>query len=184
MTNTSNLFGGLRDAKIYSKGIFLKPGCYEVRVNNAVYKETRKNFDAYILEFTIEKSNYEEAKTEAIRSLGSTPFSLQDFEKTLPNRVGTTASWFQSLQDEDIGFGALKLFAANILDQNVDDADFLDSVETFLTSTVKDRGAILDGSLIPIEAVMIMTKKNTPFTLHKFGKILEQGPNLVEALGG
>jgi hypothetical protein len=166
------LFTGLRDAKTFDRGTFLKEGRYEVRVKKALFKKTRAKGDAFILEFVIEKSDYEHAKKKAIEALGSASYSLADLEKLLPNQVGSTASWYQSLQDIDIGFGALKSFAAAILGQKPEDPDFIDAVEGFMDSVVNE-GAI-NGMLIPVEAVMIKTKKDTDFTLHKWGQIIDQ----------
>lgn len=95
--NTGNLFRGLREAKTFERGTFLKEGIYEVRVKRAIFKKTRAKGDAFILEVTVEKSAYEEAKRKAIAALGSTPYSLQELEKTLPNQPGTSASWYQGL---------------------------------------------------------------------------------------
>jgi hypothetical protein len=168
----SNLFAGLRDAKTFERGTFLKPGQYDVRVKRAIFKKTRAKGDAFILEFVIERSNYEEAKKKAIAAFGATPFSMQDLEKTLPNQTGSTASWFQSLQDIDIGFGALKSFAASILGQRPEDPEFIEAVEGFMNSVVNE--GVINGVLIPVEALAIKTKENKDFTLHKWGQIIEQ----------
>jgi hypothetical protein len=169
---TSNLFAGLRDAKTFDRGVWLKEGQYEVRVKRAIFKKTRAKGDAFILELTVEKSEYEDAKRKAIAALGTTPYSLAELEKTLPNRPGSSASWYQSLQDMDIGFGSLKLFAANILGQKPEDPDFIEAVEGFLDSVVNE-GAI-NGMLIPVEVVLTKTKADTDFSLHKWGQIIEE----------
>jgi hypothetical protein len=169
---TSSLFAGLRNAKTFDRGTFLKAGQYEVRVKRAIFKKTRAKGDAFILELTVEKSGYEDAKRKAIAALGTTPYSLAELEKTLPNQPGSSASWYQSLQDMDIGFGSLKSFAANILGQKPEDPEFVESVEGFLDSVVNE-GAI-NGMLIPVEVVLIKTKKDTDFGLHKWGQIVEE----------
>ena len=169
---TSNLFSGLRDAKTFDRGTFLKAGQYEVRVKRAIFKKTRTKGDAFILEFVVEKSEYENEKRKAIAAFGSNPFSLAELEKTLPNQMGSTASWYQSLQDLDIGMGALKSFAASILGQKADDPEFVDAVEGFMNSVVNE-GAI-NGMLIPVEVVTIKTKKDTDFSLHKWGLIIDE----------
>lgn len=174
MTTTNNLFAGLRDAKTFDRGTFLKEGMYEVRVKRAIFKKTRSKGDAFILEFAVEKSDYEQKKKAMIATLGSAQYSLQELEKLLPNQAGSTASWYQSLQDIDIGFGALKGFAASILAQKPEDPDFIEAVEGFLTAVVSD-GAI-DGALLPVEAVQVKTKKDTDFTLHKWGKMIDEEP--------
>jgi hypothetical protein len=173
-TQTSNLFAGLRDAKTAERGIWLKPGKYEIRVKRAVYKKTRAKGDAFILEFSIEKSDYEESKRKAIATFGATPFDMKELEKNLPNQPGTLASWYQSLKDIDIGFGALKSFAAGILDQKPEDPEFIEAVEGFMNDVVTE--GIINGFRIPVEVVPIKTKADTDFSLHRWGPILDQGP--------
>ena len=175
--NTSNLFAGLKSAKTFERGTFLKAGNYEVRVKRAIFKKTRTKGDAFILEVTVEKSAYEAEKKKAIAAFGSNPFSLQDLEKTLPNQPGTTASWYQSLQDLDIGFGALKSFAASILGQKPEEPEFIEAVEGFMNSVVNE--GVINGMLLPVEVVQVETKKSTPtapalFSLHKWGQIIEE----------
>ena len=172
MTTTSNLFAGLRNAKTFERGTFLKEGQYEVRIKRAIFKKTRAKGDAFILEFTVEKSNYDEAKRKAIAAFGAQPFDMAALEKTLPNAPGSTASWFQSLTDIDIGFGALKSFAASILGQKPEDPEFIEAVEGFMNSVVNE--GVINNMLIPVEAVTVKTKKDTDFTLHKWGQIIDQ----------
>lgn len=168
----NNLFAGLRDAKTFDRGTFLRAGQYVVKVKRAIYKKTRAKGDAFILEFSVEESNYESAKHSAVNALGGTQYSLTDLEKTLPNPTGTSGSWYQSMQDMDIGFGALKSFAANILGQKPEDPEFIDAVEGFMNSVVNE--GVINGMLIPVEVVMIKTKKDTDFSLHKWGRIIEE----------
>ena len=172
MSNTSNLFSGLKNAKVSERGVWLKEGQYQVRVKKAIYKKTRTKGDAYILEFMIVRSNYDAAKKKAIESMGTTPFDMQELEKLLPNQAGTTASWYQSMQDMDIGFGALKGFAAAILGQKPEDPEFIEAVEGFMNETVS--AGALDGVLIPVEVVPVKTKKDADFSLHKWGQIIEE----------
>lgn len=172
MSNTSNLFAGLRSAKTFERGTFLKAGNYEVRVKRAIFKKTRTKGDAFILEVTVEKSTYETDKKKAIAAFGQNPFNLQDLEKLLPNPEGTTASWYQSLQDLDIGFGALKSFAASILGQKPEDPEFVEAVEGFMNSVVNE--GVINGMLIPVEVVQVKTKKDTDFSLHKWGAIIDE----------
>jgi hypothetical protein len=143
------LFAGLKDAKTWDRGTFLKPGVYTLRVKKAIFKHTRKNIDAYILECKIESAKGPDASAQ-----------------------GTTASWFQSLGDPDIGYSSLKKFAADILGMDPKNPEFVEQVEGFLEATVND-GAI-NGMLLPCEVTIIKTKKNTDFSLHAWGKIIEE----------
>lgn len=173
---TNNLFAGLRDAKTFERGTWLKGSDsgfqYEVRVKRAIFKKTRAKGDAFILEFSIEKSDYENAKAKAIRAFGTTSFSMQELEKTLPNQAASSASWYQSMKDIDIGFGALKSFAASILGQKPDDPGFIEEVEGFMNAVVND--GLINGMLIPVEVVMVKTKSDGDFSLHKWGQIIEE----------
>jgi len=170
-----SLFAGLKTAKTFERGTFLRPGQYVVRVKRAIFKKTRAKGDAFILEFAIERSNYDAAKQAAVASGAYNA----EVEKTLPNQVGSTASWYQSLQDMDIGFGALKSFASEILGMKADDPEFIEQVEGFMDAVVND-GAI-NGMLIPVEAVMVKTKKDTDFTLHRWGQIIQDTAGQVQA---
>ena len=172
MSTTSNLFAGLKDAKTFERGTWMKAGQYEIRVKRAIFKKTRAKGDAFILEFAVEKSNYETKKKEAIAAFGTTPFSMQDLEKTLPNQAGTTASWYQSMKDIDIGFGALKSFAASILGDKPEDPEFIEAVEGFMNSVVNE--GVINGMLIPVEVVMVKTKSDGDFSLHKWGQIVDE----------
>src|SRR5271166_3874286 len=170
--NTNNLFAGLKSAKTFERGTFLKAGSYNVRVKRAIFKKTRTKGDAFILEFEIVTSTYEAEKKKAIAAFGSNPFNMQELEKLLPNPEGTTASWYQSLQDLDIGFGALKSFAASILGHKPEDPEFIEAVEGFMNSVVNE--GVINGMLIPVEAVMVKKKDGGDFTLHKWGQVIQE----------
>lgn len=179
MSNTSNLFAGLKNAKTYDRGVWLKPGTYEIRVKRAIYKKTRTKGDAFILEFTVEKSSYETEKQKALAALAGQSFSLAELDKILPNAAGTSASWYQSLQDMDIGFGSLKGFAANILGEKPEDPEFIEAVEGFLNAVVNE--GVINGCLVPVEVVMVKTKKGEDFSRHNWGKIIEQPQSAAAA---
>ena len=170
--DTNNLFAGLKGAKTFERGTFLKPGTYQVRVKRAVFKKTRAKGDAFILEFAVEKSTYEEAKKRAVSAFGDKPFDMAALEKTLPNQPGTSAAWYQSLQDLDIGFGALKSFAADILGVKPEDPAFVEEVEGFMNAVVND--GVINGMLLPVEVVQVKTKKDTDFSLHKWGLAIKE----------
>ena len=178
MTTTS-LFAGLKDAKTFERGTYLKAGQYEVRVKRALFKKTRANGDAFILEVTVEKSGYEDAKKKAIAAFGTQSFDMAALEKTLPNQPGSTATWYQSLKDIDIGFGALKAFAASILGQKPEDPEFIEAVEGFMNAVVNENA--INGMLLPVEVITVKTKKDTDFSLHKWGQIIDEQPAAAQA---
>jgi hypothetical protein len=168
----SNLFAGVRNAKTSERGAFCKPGKYTVKIKRCLNKHTRKGYDAFIVEFEIETSNYVNAKADAVRAMGDKPYDAKALEDLLPNPEGSTASWFQSLADTDIGFGALKGFAANLLGVKPEDPEFLDNVEGFLSEAVSDNA--LAGTVCPLEVITIKTKKGGDFSLYKFGEMFPQ----------
>jgi len=171
MSNVRSLFAGLRDAKVTERGVWLREGLYEVRVKRGFYKITRAKGDAFILEFTIEKSNYEDAKRKAVTALGNTPYDMMALEKMLPNQAGTSASWYQALKDKDVGFGALKGFCAAILGEKPEDPKFLEEVEGFMAAVCDD--GVINGMLIPVEVVQVKTRENKDFSRHNWGKIIQ-----------
>jgi hypothetical protein len=185
-----NLFAGLKTAKVSERGIYTNPGKYKVRVNKCIMKHVRKGYDAFICEFVIVESNYLEMRKLRTEGANLTPEQLEALEKTLPNKVGTTSSWFQSLADKDVGFGALKGFAAAITGSNPEDPSFIDDVENILSEAVNgtdDEVAAakaagrhpegsLKGCLLPLETYIIKTKKEEDFTIYKFGQIIDETP--------
>ena len=167
-----NIFSGVAAAKTSERGAFCNPGQYLVRVKRTLTKRTRKGYDAFILEFGIEKSNYAKLKEEAIKAYGDRPYDFDALDKRLPNKEGSSASWFQSLQDQDIGFGSLKGFASSILGVSPDNEEFLEQVEEFLSEAVNSQA--LDGVILPLEVILIQTKKGADFSLYKWGKMVEE----------
>jgi hypothetical protein len=168
----TNLFAGLKDAKTTNKNPFLRPGRYEVRVKSAIYKVTRNKGDAFILEFTIEKSNYDEQLAIVMKGLNGQPYKLEELNKTLPNKAGETASWYQSLRDQDIGWGSLKNFAACITGFDPESEEFKANVEQMLNAVVQENQ--LQGALLPVEVVTVKTQKDTDFSRHNWGLAIDE----------
>ena len=193
----SNMFAGLKNAKVTERGVFMKPGLYKVRVVKAIMKNVRKGgHNAFILEFKVEQSNYDQVREQMTKGLTLNVEQLEELERKLPNKVGTSASWFQSLQDLDVGFGALKSFAAAITGSKHDDPEFVEAVESILTEAVNGDAeeqkkaaregrppeGSLNGCLLPLETFIIKTKpkpnfpEGTDFTVYRFGKIIDETP--------
>jgi hypothetical protein len=176
MTNqisVKGLFSGLRNAQVGgAKKPYMHPGVYVVKVQKAVYKATRKKGDAFILEFEVVQSNYEAELATITRGLNGAPPNIAELDKTLPTKAGTNGSWYQSMADKDIGWGALKGFAAAIVGQeNPNDPAFMEGVETMLENIIANN--MLEGVLLPLECVMIKTQKDTDFTTYNWGKAIE-----------
>lgn len=165
-----NIFAGVSQAKTSERGAFCNPGLYKVKIKRVLLKHTRKNYDAFIVEFEILESNYTTAKADAVRSLGDRPFDAAGLEKTLPNKVGSTASWFQSLQDKDIGFGSIKGFAARVTGQQPESPEFCAEVEGLLEAACDPTDQAFAGWICPLEVIQIQTKKNTAFSLYQWGR--------------
>ena len=188
--NMGNLFAGLKTAKVSERGIYTNPGKYKVRVNKCIMKHVRKGYDAFICEFVVVESNYLEMRKLRTEGVNFTPEQLEALEKTLPNKPGTTSSWFQPLADKDIGFSALKGFAAAVTGSSPEDPTFVDEVENILSEAVngteeeiaeaKKTGrppeGSLNGCLLPLETFIVKTKKDADFTIYKFGQIIDETP--------
>jgi hypothetical protein len=169
------MFAGLRSAKVSDKGVWLREGKYLIRVKRGVYKQTRKKGDAFILEFQIEKSNYDEVKQKTLTAFAQAnqPVPMAELEKLLPNKAGTSASWYQSLKDMDVGFGSLKGFASSILGCPSEDPAFIEAVEGFMAQVCATPGAI-DGMLIPVEVITVQKGDGGDFSRHVWEKIVDE----------
>lgn len=149
-------FAGLAQAKTSERSAYLNPGLYKVQVKKCIWKTTRGKGDAFIMEFTVLESNFDPAV-----------HVLPNGQKVAgaPNETGTTAAWYQSCQDRDIGFGALKLFAANITNSDPEDPKFVAQVEGLMGSFL---AGALDGVTLNVEVTTILTKQKKDFSLHKW----------------
>jgi len=176
----TNLFPGLRDAKTVTKTPYLRPGKYEVQVRRASYFPVLAGGHGFVLEFNILKSNYEDKLTEALKALTGQPYKLEELNKTLPNKVDTIASWYVAIkpgvQGQQLGWGNLKQFAADITSTDVDSPDFLAEVEMFISQIVQ-LGA-LNGAVLPVETFYTKTKAGGDFTRHVWGSMIS-GPTGV-----
>jgi hypothetical protein len=167
-----SLFAGLREAKTFERGNYLREGQYLVKVKRCMYKVTRAKGDAFILEFEIVTSDYEDRKAKFLAAWPKEQsLDWGELEKALPNKVGTTASWYQGLQDRDIGWGSLKGFAASITGSDVNNPEFLEMVEDFLEACC--RSGAIDGKIIPVEVTVAPQKKDPSkdFSHHRWGPI-------------
>ena len=179
-----NLFGGLKDKKVSDRGTFLNEGVYTVRATKCVMMEKVRSTGApaFILEFDILKSSRPE---HISREANETAEEYEARLKRAPNAVGTKASWFQNLKDIDVGYSALKGFAANVLGESPDDREFIEGVEDFLNEVVKgerdedgnftaNAPSAIAGWVLPVEVKIIETKKGNDFSLYTWGKRVEE----------
>jgi hypothetical protein len=135
------VFGKINDATFSDGGVYLKQGVYRLEIVKCIYKKTRQQKDAFIVEFkTLESTNPE-----------------------LP--VGSAPSWMVTL-DKEPALGNIKQFLAEALSTDMDKI-----VEQVVEAVVAETGAKpnpLAGYKIRAAAVNIMTKANRPFTKVKF----------------
>jgi len=192
MSNTqapkTGLFTGkVKGAKVTDRGTYLNPGKYAVRVKGAQWKHCFGNYDAFILEFDIVTSS---RPTNIERQANETAADYDARCKRAPNPVGSTATWFQSCKNAEVGFGALKGFAARVTGSNPEDPEFIEAVEPFLDEVVNgsmgengertDKGK-LNGVLIPVEVIVIKTKpkpgfpEGGDFSKHNWESAIEEG---------
>lgn len=149
------IFKGLRDAKVFERGVFLSEGGYRLRVLKCLLKHTRKSGDAYIVEFEVVKSSNEK------------------------HPVGSKATWFQKMTDPDVAFGALKLFMYAMLgfeypkDKDLLVAEIDPKLEELMAETcveidgrkVREHGT-LDGKLIDVTVALKDTTAGKKFSNH------------------
>lgn len=147
----------LRHAKVFSRGSYLKPdGKYLLEIQKVYTISTRSKGSAFIVDFTVLESDHDEVKE------------------------GSTKNWFQSMQDEDIAFSAIKEFLLNLYDVDMSDEE---EVEEFEEKIVKIMAEAADetwekkpaedhpmnGMKICVETWEKITEKNKkPFTVHNW----------------
>ena len=172
----TNLFAGLRDAKVTTKGAYLRPGKYQVRVTGAVYIPVFTGGNAFIVNLTVEKSNYEDSLATALRALAGQQYNIRELDKTLPNKVGEAVSWYVGIKPTPVGiqqgWGNIKRFAAEICDEDPESEQFHNEVEMFVSAIVQT-GA-LNGALLPVDVVNVKKKDGGDFSAHNWGPMLEQ----------
>jgi len=92
-------WGKLKDAQVYGRGSYLKPGSYKLTLLKMFTIETQGKGPALIVDFHVEESTNDE----------------------IP--VGSKRNWYQGLQNESVAFSAIKelLLALFAIDQSDDD---------------------------------------------------------------
>lgn len=154
------MFSGIKKAQVSKKGVWLTPGgLYTLEIDNMLLKKTRSAGFAVIVEFRVlEVDGSEEA-----------------IEK---HPVGSRATWFQSLTDEDIGLSSCKDFMANLLGEDPEDAEFNEGLEELMeqaTDKVADgEEHMFHGMKIFCETSHTVTKKGGDFTIHTWKNIPEE----------
>ena len=139
---------GLKDAKMFERGAYLGVGKFQLEITKVLTKDTRKSGNGFIVEFTVVQTSD---------------------EKNHP--VGSKATWFQSLLDKDVAWGAIKEWAYAVMGfkNTKEDTDRakkeLDPVIEDLCDEAIDKGA-LNGKRVNVETHMKKTGKDKDFTVH------------------
>ncbi len=144
------LWSGLKDAQTFDRGTYLNPGNYTLKVVNCLTKQTQKSGEGFIVEFEILES--------------SDPVN---------HAVGTKASWFQSLKNVQVAFGAVKEFLAAVYGYQLGtapgkakfEAEMGPQIEAYAAAASDGRNN-LAGQIVKVQTQMVKTQKQTDFTRH------------------
>lgn len=148
MSLNVNPFAGMRDAKMYDKGVPLTPGTYALEVTKCLYKNTRKG-PAFIVEFNVLATTNDAEHPKASKR-----------------------SWFQKMTDLDVAHGSLKQFAAAIYgfdpgtQKDQIERELSPKVEKLMLDACDESLNIFKGKKVLVECVMTKTKDGGPFTRH------------------
>lgn len=154
-------FSGMRTAKVFEKGIPL-------------LRNQKEGFQAsFLLEITkCEVIKRARGKGEAFIAT----FKVLESTCTDPaagSPVGSTRTWFQSLQDADIAFGALLSFCAAVSgvdpsDKEKVDAEVRPECEDVMEAAADKKQQIFAGKRVRVDCVMIKTQEDKDFTRHNW----------------
>jgi hypothetical protein len=158
----SKRFGGVGDAKMTKRGVFLEPvagddgeystGEYEVEIQRCEYFKSRKNEEYFVCEYKVVASNNEK------------------------HPVGLTRTWMPKM-NEDMSEANLKGFVLACLGIDANDEPAIEKVkdeipdvlEAALDGPDKENTNALKGTRIHVSVQRIITKeKKQPFNAHTF----------------
>lgn len=142
-------WSGLKDAQTFDRGTYFKPGAFTLKVLNCLTKQTQKSGEGFIVEFEVMET--------------SDPVN---------HAVGSKGSWFQSLKNQQVAFGAVKEFLAAVYGYDLRgpgkalfEAQMVPQIEAYAAAASDGRNN-LAGRLVRLQTEQVMTLKNTPFTRH------------------
>lgn len=147
-TKAQSAFAGLQSAQVFEKGVFLETGVYSLQIDKVILKDTRKSGSALIAEAIILESN----------------------NPKYP--VGSKASWFQSLRDKDVAFGAIKQFIYSVLgkelprDKEEITTKIDPNIEALIVRAVEEN--CLRGAKVRVQVTNKKTQKGLDFSAHLF----------------
>ncbi len=143
------LWSGLKDAQTFDRGTYLKPGAYTLKIVNCLTKQTQKSGEGFIVEFEV-------------------------LESSCPDHpVGSKASWFQSLKNVQVAFGAIKEFLAAVYGYPLNtapgkakfEAEMSPNIEAYAAAASDGRNH-LAGQIVKVQTEQVKTQKQTDFTRH------------------
>lgn len=140
-----SLWAGLSTAQVFENGVYFGPGIFDVEIVRCLSKDTQKSGLAFIVE------------TEVLTS-------------TNPEHpAGAKRTWFQSMKNKNVGFGAVAgfLLHAFALENNAArKTDFFPFLEPFMLRVTGPEN-VLSGCYLHLQCSMIKTKeKGNDFTRH------------------
>lgn len=145
----------LKNAEVFGRGQYLKPGKFRLKLNKMYTIATRKKGNALIVEFEVLESSTEQ----------------------IP--VGGVRNWYQGLADQDVAFPAIKEFLIELfgIDQTDESqvAMFEDGLDELMEEcaddiwkTKKPEEHPLHGKTIAVECYMKETNNGRDFTVHNW----------------
>ena len=155
----AGLWSGLGNATVFENGTYFTAGIYDVEIVRCVSKHTQKSGLGFIVE------------TEVLSS------------SNLENPVGTKRTWYQSMKNLNVGFGAVAAFLLAAFDLNNTaerKTDFFPYLESFIRR-VDGPENILSGFFLHLECTMIKTReKQSDFTRHDWSPFDYESFNLKQ----
>lgn len=145
------IFKGLRNASVFERGVYLKAGGdYLLEIEKCLVKETRKSGYGFIVELKVLESKGPDV-----------------------NPVGSKATWFQSLRDKNVAFGAIKEFMyavlgldlANAADKKMIEETIDPQIEQMMEEAIE--GGKFNGLQVRVQTSSKLTAaKQVNFTVH------------------
>jgi hypothetical protein len=163
-------FAGMREAKMYEKGVFLSPITLDNGPGNPVsYRDAH-------FELEIEKCILKDCRGIGLCFIVELRVLASDHKL---HTVGDKRTWLQKMTDKDVAFGALKQFAAAATGTSPSDKEGIKKLEPEvegLMDAACGEQNILKGSRVKCTVVNKKTKaKNQDFSVHNWEPLAPEG---------
>lgn len=144
---------GLDKAQTFERGVFLKPGIYDLKIKRCLDKTTRKSGQAFIVEFEVLATNNPSV-----------------------HQVGQTVSWFQKMADRDVAFGAITEFLAAVCqcdlrvkeDTDRFNATYKPQTPGIMKAAVDEKVNYLKDKPVRVQVSLTKTQKGFDFSKHDY----------------